>query len=138
MSFEQDRIKLVEHKLNALSESIEQLSDSVGEVKLGLDALRKDGHGLGYRSNHSSSHGVSHGAGIIGNYSDFAHGRLIGFSGQQHKDILDDGDALNGEERGEARKMAPEMQVQRLSAQLTAAYSRIAALEEQLLAQRVH
>ncbi|NJK62026.1 MAG: hypothetical protein HC921_04460 [Synechococcaceae cyanobacterium SM2_3_1] len=33
---------------------------------------------------------------------------------------------------------APEAQVQRLTAQLTAAYNRIAALEEQLLAQRMH
>lgn len=34
--------------------------------------------------------------------------------------------------------IAPEAQVQRLTAQLTAAYNRIAALEEQLLAQRMH
>ncbi|MFS8867237.1 hypothetical protein [Synechococcus sp. H65.1] len=33
--------------------------------------------------------------------------------------------------------LAPEAQIQRLSAQLTAAYNRIAALEEQLLAQRL-
>ena len=34
--------------------------------------------------------------------------------------------------------MPPEAQVQRLTAQLTAAYNRIAALEEQLLSQRLH
>ena len=33
--------------------------------------------------------------------------------------------------------MPPEAQIQRLTAQLTAAYSRIAALEEQLLSQRL-
>ncbi len=33
--------------------------------------------------------------------------------------------------------LGPEAQIQRLSAQLTAAYNRIAALEEQLLAQRL-
>ncbi|NJL98547.1 MAG: hypothetical protein HC924_06865 [Synechococcaceae cyanobacterium SM2_3_2] len=33
--------------------------------------------------------------------------------------------------------ISPEAQVQRLTAQLTAAYNRIAALEEQLLAQRI-
>jgi hypothetical protein len=36
------------------------------------------------------------------------------------------------------QEIAPEAQVQRLTAQLTAAYNRIAALEEQLLAQRMH
>lgn len=33
--------------------------------------------------------------------------------------------------------MSPELQIQRLTAQLTAAYNRIAALEEQLLSQRI-
>ncbi len=37
-----------------------------------------------------------------------------------------------------SQDIAPEAQVQRLTAQLTAAYNRIAALEEQLLAQRMH
>ncbi|MGQ9836564.1 MAG: hypothetical protein ACUVRV_01010 [Cyanobacteriota bacterium] len=39
--------------------------------------------------------------------------------------------------RSMVQDIAPEAQVQRLSAQLTAAYNRIAALEEQLLAQRL-
>jgi uncharacterized coiled-coil protein SlyX len=135
MSFEQDRIKLVEYKLNALSESIEQLNSSVGEVKVGLDALRKD---EGKAARQGGAHGVGQGGGVIRDYASFTGGRLTGFSSQHHKDVLDDDDALNGEGQGEVRKMAPEMQVQRLSAQLTAAYSRIAALEEQLLAQRIH
>ncbi len=54
-----------------------------------------------------------------------------------HRDVLADEDhmALN-EERG--KSMSQELQMQRLMAQLTAAYNRIAALEEQLLAQRIH
>jgi hypothetical protein len=36
------------------------------------------------------------------------------------------------------QEMPPEAQIQRLTAQLTAAYNRIAALEEQLLSQRLH
>lgn len=39
--------------------------------------------------------------------------------------------------RSMGHDIAPEAQIQRLSAQLTAAYNRIAALEEQLLAQRL-
>jgi hypothetical protein len=59
-----------------------------------------------------------------------------------HKDIIDDEDSIseksdysNSQVRHE---MSCELQVQRLTAQLTAAYHRIAALEEQLLAKRNH
>ncbi|NJM76102.1 MAG: hypothetical protein HC852_10300 [Acaryochloridaceae cyanobacterium RU_4_10] len=54
-----------------------------------------------------------------------------------HRDVLEEEDhmALN-EARG--KSMSQELQMQRLMAQLTAAYNRIAALEEQLLAQRIH
>jgi hypothetical protein len=38
----------------------------------------------------------------------------------------------------EEPNITADLQVQRLTAQLTAAYNRIAALEEQLLAQRTH
>jgi hypothetical protein len=55
----------------------------------------------------------------------------------QSKDILlEDSGAEMGMPRSE-KVMSPELQIQRLTAQLTAAYNRIAALEEQLLAQRV-
>jgi hypothetical protein len=36
------------------------------------------------------------------------------------------------------RQITPEIQIQRLTAQLTAAYNRIAALEEQLMRQRIY
>ncbi len=53
-----------------------------------------------------------------------------------HKDILMDSVYLEAETPGEDSKLSPEIQIQRLTAQLTAAYHRIAALEEQLLASR--
>lgn len=54
-----------------------------------------------------------------------------------HRDVLEDEDpmvtnAFTG------KSMSHELQMQRLMAQLTAAYNRIAALEEQLLSQRIH
>lgn len=53
------------------------------------------------------------------------------------KDILlEDNDADVGASHSE-KTMSPELQIQRLTAQLTAAYNRIAALEEQLLSQRI-
>jgi triacylglycerol esterase/lipase EstA (alpha/beta hydrolase family) len=55
----------------------------------------------------------------------------------ESKDILlEESAAEMGMPRSE-KVMSPELQIQRLTAQLTAAYNRIAALEEQLLAQRV-
>jgi hypothetical protein len=58
---------------------------------------------------------------------------------EDSKDILsDDGHMHFGLSHGGDRPLTPEIQVQRLSAQLTAAYGRIAALEEQLLARRMH
>ncbi|MDX2228636.1 MAG: hypothetical protein NW220_03300 [Leptolyngbyaceae cyanobacterium bins.349] len=56
----------------------------------------------------------------------------------EHKDVLMDGDNLDPAIQHSERQLTPEIQIQRLTAQLTAAYSRIAALEEQLIAKRIH
>ena len=57
----------------------------------------------------------------------------------EHKDVLIDGlvySEMNYQSRN--RQVTPEIQIQRLTTQLTAAYHRIAALEEQLVKQRVY
>ena len=57
----------------------------------------------------------------------------------EHKDILVDRDGWgNSSEQNYDTIMSPEIQIRRLTAQLTAAYNRIAALEEQLLSKRIH
>ncbi|MBE9062188.1 hypothetical protein IQ256_14575 [cf. Phormidesmis sp. LEGE 11477] len=53
-----------------------------------------------------------------------------------HKDVLSDDPYLEGESLSTTRTLSPEIQIQRLTAQLTAAYNRIAALEEQIMAYR--
>lgn len=55
----------------------------------------------------------------------------------EHKDVLADNSSKDARKSGE-KELTPEIQIRRLTAQLTAAYNRIAALEEQLLAQRIH
>lgn len=55
----------------------------------------------------------------------------------EHKDVLIDGIYPEGNSDGGERQLTPEIQIQRLTAQLTAAYNRIAALEEQLLLKRI-
>ncbi|MGK7912347.1 MAG: hypothetical protein AB4050_12850 [Synechococcus sp.] len=62
-----------------------------------------------------------------------------GAEGDSVEGILLD-ESLSAERNARAaanQDMPPEAQVQRLTAQLTAAYNRIAALEEQLLSQRL-
>jgi hypothetical protein len=55
----------------------------------------------------------------------------------EHKDVLADGIYLDMNRQGGDKLLTPEIQIQRLTAQLTAAYNRIAALEEQLLRERI-
>ncbi|GAX35671.1 hypothetical protein [Nodularia sp. NIES-3585] len=56
----------------------------------------------------------------------------------EHKDVLTDGMSLDMNRQGSEQNLTPEIQIQRLTAQLTAAYNRIAALEEQLMKVRIH
>ena len=54
-----------------------------------------------------------------------------------HKDVLADDNYSEIDSQNGDRILAPEVQIQRLTAQLTAAYNRIAALEEQLMSRRM-
>ncbi|TAE58736.1 MAG: hypothetical protein EAZ76_18970 [Nostocales cyanobacterium] len=56
----------------------------------------------------------------------------------EHKDVLRDGIYPKMEQQTGGRYITAEIQIKRLTAQLTAAYNRIAALEEQLMRQRIH
>lgn len=56
----------------------------------------------------------------------------------EHKDVLADENRLDTPFQSGDKAISPEIQIQRLTAQLTAAYNRIADLEEHLLAQRIH
>lgn len=55
-----------------------------------------------------------------------------------HKDILVDDNSSSSSANSSSDILAPDTQIRRLTAQLTAAYNRIAALEEQLLTYRIH
>jgi uncharacterized coiled-coil protein SlyX len=52
------------------------------------------------------------------------------------QDILIDSSGIEISHQVKEQDLSPQVQIQRLTAQLTAAYNRIAALEEQLLAKR--
>ncbi|MBE9045106.1 hypothetical protein IQ255_11945 [Pleurocapsales cyanobacterium LEGE 10410] len=54
-----------------------------------------------------------------------------------HKDILVDDNSSSSSANSNSDSLAPDTQIRRLTAQLTAAYNRIAALEEQILTYRI-
>ncbi|MBK1986005.1 hypothetical protein A0J48_000305 [Sphaerospermopsis aphanizomenoides BCCUSP55] len=56
----------------------------------------------------------------------------------EHKDVLIDSIYSDMNPQAGDKQITPEIQIHRLTAQLTAAYNRIAALEEQLMRERIH
>lgn len=77
--------------------------------------------------------------GTVGNdqtSSDQTYSRLDLFL--EHKDVLLDDSYFDKNSQSFEKEHSTEIQIQRLTAQLTAAYNRIAALEEQLLSKRIY
>lgn len=112
----QQQLDVVSRKVDALQVVIEQLNAKLSAV-LSSDRALSPGQPLSG----------------VGPMSPSAQGAAL-----KHKDVLLDGSHPHLEPRTGNRVLTPELQIQRLTAQLTAAYNRIAVLEEQLLAQRVH
>jgi hypothetical protein len=122
----QKQVLTLGNKLDALSEVISQLDSKVSQ------ALSE---GCLVKAQQAQD-----------NLLDNSEARRYQFKGQssfsselEHKDVITDGIYLDSTnfQSGE-KSLTPEIQIQRLTAQLTAAYNRIAALEEQLLMKRIH
>jgi hypothetical protein len=118
----QAQVTSLNRKVDGLYQLIEQLYLKVAETKPEC--------GVRAELNLSDRCNESNGALLVDNERETVS--------MTHKDILQDGNQLEGGDLKSNRELAPEIQIQRLTAQLTAAYNRIAALEEQLLAQRIH
>ncbi|NJN62090.1 MAG: hypothetical protein HC795_11660 [Coleofasciculaceae cyanobacterium RL_1_1] len=117
MNHLQTQIATLDHKVDALYTLIERLSSSV-------DYLLKD---ASTRAHGADTHNVDSERMLSRDTS-----KLDAMF--EHQDVLLDRDLVSTERHGdEDTKMTPEAQIQRLTAQLTASYNRIAALEEQLL-----
>jgi hypothetical protein len=117
MNHLQTQIETLDHKVDALYTLIERLSSNVDYLL--ADASVRDGQTetLYPHSERSRSRETS---------------KLDAMF--EHQDVLLDRDLVSTDRHGdEDTKMTPEAQIQRLTAQLTASYNRIAALEEQLL-----
>lgn len=112
----------VERQIIELNDKIDKIDDKVEGLSYQLTTLTG--------SKQQGFEGTGEGFATIGKIN---HSQMD--SVMEHKDILpDNGDwQIHNQE-----EINPDIQIRRLTAQLTAAYNRIAALEEQLLARRVH
>ena len=118
----QKQLSVLNNKVDGLYQLIEQLSDRVGEA---VSHCQKPD-----QANRSDSEmTVGQRTSRIQSYFE---------STMEHKDVLVDHDSLEASFQLSERPVSPEIQIQRLTAQLTAAYSRMAALEDQLIAKRIY
>lgn len=118
----QQQITALNTKVDSLYQLIDQLNGTVLEV---VAECKPSSQTAGRSS-------------MMGGRSSYSGQRGIDSVMEQHKDVLVDNNNLDNSSQQGERSLSPEIQIQRLTAQLTAAYNRIAALEEQLLAQRIH
>ncbi len=119
-----EQVTTLHLKIDAMHEVVEQVNAQTTEVLLALKTIVSSQSPL----LHSDSNG-----GRQAQYN-----RMMSDSGLEHKDVLIDVVYSDNESQSSERNFSPEIQIQRLTAQLTAAYNRIAALEEQLLSKRIH
>ncbi len=121
----QQQIIALSHKVDSLYQMIDQLSQNVSES---LSEIRR---APVEEFNHSELDPTLR-LGVHRNTS-------LLESVMEHKDVLMDSNSHSTSyQQNSESSLSADIQVQRLTAQLTAAYNRIAALEEQLLSRRIH
>ncbi|PPS39124.1 hypothetical protein [Chroococcidiopsis sp. TS-821] len=118
----QKQVITLSHKVDTLYQAIEQLNGRVSEA---LTECR-------LASAQEAQYSIQNTAGRYSTQG-YKATKTMG-----HKDVIEDSSSIENQRQSGEKELAPEIQIQRLTAQLTAAYNRIAALEEQLLAQRIH
>jgi len=128
----QQQINVLSHKVDAIYQSIEQLNTKVSQCLEDVKPMST------LESGRNTSTATVHDIPV------YANSQLLD-SVTEHQDILieDTGEVAQfhtnyNRTPHPENPLSADLQVQRLTAQLTAAYNRIAALEEQLLAHRVH
>jgi hypothetical protein len=120
----QKQILSLGHKVDALYEVIEQLDGKVSQAVSECSLARTEAKDNYLENNDAGRYQLK--------------GQIRLNSQLEHKDVLIDGIYPEMNLQAGDKLLTPEIQIQRLTAQLTAAYNRIAALEEQLLLKRIH
>jgi hypothetical protein len=118
----QEQVVVLTDKVDALHQMIDQINAQVSEILAGAKPHS-------YDDSDSRIHSHYLGAGRASTRS--LKGPVF-----DHKDVLLDTTYMDLDRHSSEPELSSEVQIQRLTAQLTAAYNRIAALEEQLLACR--
>ncbi len=123
----------LQHQIDQLNRQITTLNGAIGQLTEYIGELMAD------KAAHQNRGVYSHSELVGYPGSTTSHSNYSGYQSlmADSKDILMDGEGMETITSMSEKVMSPELQIQRLTAQLTAAYNRIAALEEQLLARRV-
>lgn len=125
----QEQVMLLNSKLDTLNETIQRLTQ---QLSVGLPAT------AGVEPVPKTLVHELVGSGVVGQATS---GRLADVMAANersldYRDVLIDDTYFEIVPPSSEKDLTPEMQVQRLMAQLTAAYNRIAGLEEQLMSRR--
>lgn len=125
MDLLQGQVSALNTKVDALHQMLEQVERQVAEM---LTVIKRSESGNSFAAKPELQ--------VRQTYHAYHSQQLL--EGElDHKDILSDVAYSESDSHGGDRGITPEIQIQRLTAQLTAAYNRIAALEEQLIAKRL-
>lgn len=118
----------VKQQITTLTMKVDLMSQSIEQLKYKIYQL------LSEPSSHTVKPDLPNASVIRYKYQD----GMVGHPVMEHKDVLVDDNYPTNNDISVDIELSPEIQIQRLTAQLTAAYNRIAALEEQLLSSRIH
>lgn len=118
----QRQVKELENKISSLYKLVENIGERVDNIS-DRDRQSTNAYSLSFEQYKNRSN---------------PQDKEMAYSLSNHKDILLDETVSNSRSSSsKEQELSPEIQIRRLTAQLTAAYNRIAALEEQLLSHRI-
>ncbi|MDJ1182498.1 hypothetical protein [Roseofilum casamattae] len=123
----ENQIAILTNKVETMSDAIDRLNSKLSSVEPQSSPIPPPQEGIPNRDPLTAHHSYTE--------------QLSDIPMLDHKDVLADDEYDRHRDRHDTMSetyLSPELQIQRLTAQLTAAYNRIAALEEQLLSKRIH
>nr|WP_243397384.1 hypothetical protein [Crocosphaera subtropica] len=125
----------LQQQINELNQKVTQLHHIVEKLSLQMGTSHLHSEAMVNEKSHNQSPSIANvSASVPPNTQKSSHYQSV----MEHKDILLDDSASHTLIAPEEEPLlTTDLQVRRLTAQLTAAYNRIAALEEQLLACRM-
>jgi hypothetical protein len=125
------RMDSIQQQVIILTDKVDTLHQMIDQINGQVAAILASAHGAMDEESESKFGAVSYG-------NTHRYNSSVLDSVCEHKDILVDSSYIDLERQNTEVNLSQDIQIQRLTAQLTAAYNRIAALEEQLLAARIH